>query len=548
MHEIQSIGLIVDIVIIITASLLFGILANRLKQSVVPAYIIVGIMIGPHGFGLIHKVEEISSLAEIGVALLMFVVGVEFKFSALSKVWKISIIGSTIQVIAMVAIGFLLSRMVGCSPFDSIMIGMIVAISSTMIVIKILSERGEIENLPSQIIIGWMIAQDLASVIMIFFISNFSRIAKGSIFDIFIVLVGGLAVVAFIIIVGRKLLPMIMHIIIRTENKEMFLLSVLVTAIGVSMSTYMLGLSIALGAFIVGFILSEAECNLEIAVQIKPLRDVFVVLFFVSVGMFIDPKTLIENPHQVIAIVALIVFGKFLTCSIPTWLFGYNGKTAVKVGMSMLQIGEFSFVMLTLGQQYGFISPKVFSSTITASLITIVLTPLAISQSERVYSLFAKLSSLKIIPGFLSRLHIAEAEPSEQTSKNLAIICGFGRSGSRVAKELRNYYDITIVEHDPKRIKELRQEGYHYIFGDAINHHVLIKANLVRAKILVLALSDVNAKKLAIRYAKVYNPEIVIIARGHDEAEKQELLKMGANEVIIPHAVEAVEIVRKILS
>src|SRR3972149_80503 len=207
MHEIQSIGLIVDIVIIITASLLFGVLANRLKQSVVPAYIIVGIMVGPHGFGLIHKVEEISSLAEIGVALLMFVVGVEVKFSALSKVWKIAIIGGMSQVTAMVAIGFLMTRMVGYSYLDSIIVGMIIAISSTMIVVKILSERGEIEYLHGQIAIGWLIVQDMAAVVMIFFISNFSRITKGGVLDLFVVLVGGLAVVAFIIIVGRKLLP-----------------------------------------------------------------------------------------------------------------------------------------------------------------------------------------------------------------------------------------------------------------------------------------------------------------------------------------------------
>lgn len=548
MHEVQSLGLIIDIVIIITASLLLGVLANWLKQSVIPAYIIVGIMVGPNGFGLIHKVEEISSLAEIGVALLMFVVGVEFKFSTLSRVWKIVIIGGAFQVIAMVAIGFLMTRLAGYSYLDSVITGMIIAISSTMIIAKILSERGEIENLHGQIIIGWLIVQDMAAVIMIFLISNFSRIAEGGIFDLLIVFAGGLAVVAFIIIVGRKILPKVMHVIISTENKEMFLLSVLVTAIGVSITTHILGLSIALGAFIVGFILSEAECNLEIAVQIKPLRDVFVVLFFVSVGMFIDPRTLTENPQQVIAVVSLIVFGKFLTCSIPTWLLGCNGKTAVKVGMSMLQIGEFSFVMLTLGQRYGFISPNVFSVIITASLITIVLTPLSISQSERVYRLFARLASLRIVSWFLSRPDVEEIEEVEPASKGLIIICGFGRSGSRVAKELRDNYDITVVEHDPRRIKELRKEGYHYIFGDAINHHVLIKAKIMRANILILSLPDVNVKKLAIRYAKVYNPEIVIIARGHDEDEKQELLKVGANEVVVPHTVEAVEIVRKILS
>lgn len=548
MNEVQSLGLIIDIIIIITACLLFGVLANKLKQSVIPAYILVGIMMGPNGFGLINKVEEISSLAEIGVALLMFVIGVEFKFSTLSRVWKIAIIGGTFQVIAMVAVGFFMTRMVGYSYLDSIIVGMIIAISSTMIVVKILSEKGETENLHGQILIGWLIVQDMAAVIMIFFISNFSRITEGSIFDLLVVLAGGLALVAFIIIVGRKLLPMVMHLIIRTGNKEMFLLSVLVAAIGVSVSTYLLGISIALGAFIVGFMLSEAECNLEIAVQIKPFRDIFVVLFFVSVGMFIDPRTLTDNPHQVIAVVALIVFGKFITCSIPTWLLGCKGKTAVKVGMSMLQIGEFSFIMLTLGQQYGFISPSVFSAIITASLITIVLTPLAMGQSERIHKLLIRLTLLEIISGFLSRYKVEETEEVEPASKGLMIICGFGRSGSRVAKELRNNYDITIVDHDPRRIKELKQEGYHYVFGDAINHHVLIKAKIMRANFLVLALPGLDVKKLAIRYAKVYNPEIVVVARGHDEDEKQELLKVGADEVIVPHTVEAVEIVRKILS
>jgi CPA2 family monovalent cation:H+ antiporter-2 len=548
MNEVHSLGLIIDIIIIITASLLFGVLATKLKQSVIPAYILVGIMVGPNGFGLINKVEEISSLAEIGVALLMFVVGVEFKFSALSRVWKIVIIGGTFQVITMVGIGFLMTRMVGYSHLDSIIVGMVIAISSTMIIAKILSEKGEIETLHGQIIIGWLIVQDMAAVIMIFFISNLSRISTGNVFDLLVVLAGGLALVALIILVGRKLLPLIMHLIISTESKEMFLLSVLVTAIGVSMSTYALGLSIALGAFIVGFILSEAECNLEIAVQIKPFRDVFVVLFFVSVGMFIDPRTLTHNPHQVAAVVSLIVFGKFLTCSIPTWLLGCNGKTSVKEGMSMLQIGEFSFVMLTLGRHYGLVSPSIFSTLITASLITIVLTPLAIGQSERVYGLFARLASLRIVPGFLSRTFEEDAEQAEPTSKGLVIICGFGRSGSRVAKGLQNDYDITVVEHNPRQIKELRREGYNYIFGDAINHHMLIKAGIMRAKILVLSLPGVNVKKLSIRYAKVYNPEIVIIARGHDEDEKQELLKAGANEVIVPHTVEAVEIVRRILS
>ncbi|MFQ5964550.1 MAG: cation:proton antiporter [Candidatus Scalinduaceae bacterium] len=534
MEDAHSLTLIVDIVIIIVASLLFGIFAHILKQSVILAYILVGILIGPYGLGLISNIEEVTSLAEIGVALLMFIIGLEFRFSTLSEIWKISIIGGIIQIATMVILGYLLSRIFGWPIFDSVILGMIVSISSTMIVVKLLSERNEIEYISGKIMIGILIVQDLAVIIMIFFISNFKEIARGDILDLLRVLVLGMGTVFGIILIGRKLLPKVMYLVVRTGNKEIFLLSVFAVAIGGAISTHLLGLSIALGAFVVGFLLSEAEYNLEISLMIRPLRDLFIVIFFVSIGMFINPGILLDNIALVGYIILLILIGKFVTCSLPTWFFGYDGKTSFKVGMGMMQVGEFSFVLLTIGQKYGYLQPALTSSIITSALITIILTPLAMGQSERLYDIFSRKKFLNKVFNIIPRLSFyGEKEEILQPTNHL-ILCGYGRSGSHLVMDLKGKYDITIIEHDPRMVHKIKEAGLHYLFGDAINHHILIKANIARAKILILAIPDEKTKKIAIRYAKVYNPEIFIIVRARDEKQAQELLDLGADEALVP--------------
>jgi monovalent cation:H+ antiporter-2, CPA2 family len=534
MEDSHSITLVVDIVIIIVSSLLFGVFAHKLRQSVILAYILVGILIGPYGLGLISNIEEVTSLAEIGVALLMFIIGLEFKFSTLGEIWKVSVIGGMIQIITMIILGYLLSRTFGWPIFDSVILGMIIAISSTMIVVKLLGERGELELISSRIMIGILVVQDLAVIMMIFFISNFKEIARGDILDILKVLGLGVGTVTGIILIGRRLLPKIMHLVVRTGNREMFLLSVFAVAIGGAISTHLLGLSIALGAFIVGFLLSEAEYNLEISVMVKPLRDIFTVIFFVSVGMFINPAILLDNIALVGYIILLILIGKFVMCSLPTWIFGYDGKTSFKVGMGMMQVGEFSFVMLTIGQKYGYLQPAITSSIIASALITIILTPLAMNQSDRLYNIFSKRRLSKKIFSFIPRLNLYKEKEERPQYTNHLILCGYGRSGEHLVKELKGKYDITIIENDPRGIHKIKETGLNYFFGDAINHHVLIKANIARAKFLVLAIPEEKTKKIAIRYARVYNPDIYILVRARDEKQAQELLDLGADEALVP--------------
>ncbi len=546
MEDSHSLTLIVDIVIIIAASLLFGVLAHKLRQSVILAYILVGIFIGPYGFGLINNIEEVTSLAEIGVALLMFIIGLEFKFSTLNEVWKVSVIGGLIQIITMVILGYLLSRAFGWPVFDSVILGMIVSISSTMVVAKLLGERGELEHISSKIMIGMLIVQDLAVIMMIFFISNFEEISRGNILDIIKVMSIGIGTVAGIILIGRKLLPKVMHLVVRTGSKEMFLLSIFAVAIGGAISTHLLGLSIALGAFIVGFLLSEAEYNLEIAVMVRPLRDIFTVIFFVSIGMFINPMTLHDNVYLVGFIILLILIGKLALCSLSTLFFGYDGKTSLKVGMGMMQVGEFSFVMLTLGQKYGYLQPTQTSSIVASALITIMLTPLSMGLSDRLHQFSSKRRLIQKAFSLMPRLNLYREREENLQRTNHLILCGYGRSGAHLVKDLKDKYYITIIEHDPGMINKIKEAGLNYLFGDAINHHVLIKADIAKAKILVLAIPDEKTKKIAIRYARVYNPEIFIVVRAHDEKQTQELLNLGADVALVPEILWTNEIIDRI--
>lgn len=548
MHELDSTTLIIDIVIIISASFLFGLFAHKLKQSVILAYIVVGVLVGPHGLGLISKVGEVNALAEIGVALLMFAIGIDFKITSLGNIWKVIIFGGVFQLTFMITVGYFLSQFMGYSNLNSILLGMILSVSSTMIVVKILTEKRELDALPSKIMVGLLIVQDLAVVIMVFFIINFEKIATGNVFEFFKVLVISALAVACIVVVGRKLLPKVMYLIVKMQSKEMFLLSIFSFAIGISLTTHLLGLSIALGAFIVGFMLSEAEYNLEISAQIKPLKDIFIVIFFVSVGLFIDPKILLDHIDMVLIIVSITMLAKFLACSIPTWIFGYDSKTAVKVGTGMIQIGEFSFVMLTMCRKHGFLSETIFSATITTALISIILTPIAINNSDRVHYILIKIFKLNKLLKFIPRYKLVKEKENNSQLSNHAIICGYGKSGSSIAKGLQDEFELVIIENDIQKIKTIKAEGHRYFYGDAINHHILIQAKIMTAKILILSFPDINAKKIATRYAKVYNPEITIISRAMKESEKSELLQIGADHVVIPQALEAIEIIGKIIT
>lgn len=546
MHDLQSLTLIIDIAIIITASFLIGFIAHKFKQSVVLAYIFAGVLIGPYGFQLIKNLNEVNALAEMGVALLMFVKGVELNFPKLKTIWKISILGSAVQVVVMISLGFSLSKYLGWSTYNSLLLGMILAISSTMTVMKILMERGEMYSLHGRITAGFVIVQDLMVVMMIFFISNFEAIKEGSLRNLLMTIVGSLLLVSFIVYVGRMVLPKVLTYIIKSSNREMFLLSIFALAIGIPLSTYALGLTVALGAFIAGFMLSEAKYSAEISVQMQPFRDIFVVIFFVSMGMLINPMLLFSEIPLVLGLILLVLLGKFTTSLVTIKLFGYSVETSAKVALLIMQIGEFSFILLTVGQMYGQVSHELSSSVIAVTLITILMTPFFARRAGYACKIINKLPFVKYLSEGKPVQSYREYPETKLNLKGHTIICGYGRTGSYLAKELKEKGDILIIEHDPRKIDEIKKIGCHYIYGDAVSPEILKMANVDEASILILALPDMRTKQIAIRFAKECNPNVFIISRAFDIVESKEWEKIGADRTTVPHLIEAAEMLRMI--
>lgn len=544
MHDIQSLTLIADITIIIAASFFIGFIMQKFKLPVIFAYIVAGMLIGPYGFKLIKKLDEVEALAEVGVALLMFVKGVELNFSKLKTIWKVSIIGSTVQIVVMMLLGFSLSMYLGWDIYNSLLLGMILSISSTMTVMKILIDKGEMHTLHGRITTGFLIVQDLMVVMMVFFVSNFEAIKNGKPLDIVFITLGSLLLVYFIVFVGRKVLPRVLTFIVRSRNREMFLLSIFIIAIGIPLSTYTLGLTVALGAFVAGFMLSEAKYNVEISTQIQPLRDIFVVIFFVSMGMLINPMLLFKEIPLVLMVVMTVVLGKFVTSIISIRLCGYSTKTSVRVALLVTHIGEFSFIFLTVGQLYGQVPQELSSSVIVVTLITILMTSFFVNNTERIYKILSRFSLIKL---FCSRtLDCHEYDDHKFNFNGHIIICGYGRTGSFLVKELKDNCNIVIIEHDPRKIDEIKKLGCPYIYADAINPAVLKIANVHKASILILALPDVRTKQIAIRFAKECNPDIFIISRAFDREESREWERMGSNRTTIPHLIEAIEMLKEI--
>lgn len=544
MHDIQSLTLIADITIIITTSFFIGFIMHKFKLPVVFAYIVAGMLIGPYGFQLIKKVHEVEALAELGVALLMFVKGVELNFSKLKTIWKVSIIGSMIQIVVMMLLGFSLSIYLGWNLYSALLLGMILAISSTMTVMKILIDKGEMHTLHGRITTGFLIVQDLMVVMMVFFISNFEAIKKGEPLDIIFIALGSLLLVYFIVFVGRKVLPKVLTFIVKSSNREMFLLSIFIIAVGIPLSTYTLGLTVALGAFVAGFMLSEAKYNVEISTQLQPLRDIFVVIFFVSMGMLINPMLLFREIPLILAIVAIVVIGKFITAIVSIKLCGYSSKTSVNVAMLVMHTGEFSFIFLTVGQIYGYVPQELSSSVIAVTLITILMTSFFANNKERIYEILNKFSYIRLL--FNRALDYNERDDHKFNLKGHIIICGYGRTGGFLVKELKDKCSILIIEHDPKKIDEIRKSGCPYIYADAINPAVMRIADVHKAAMLILALPDVRTKQIAIQFAKECNPDIFIISRAFDIEESREWERMGTNKTTIPHLIEAVEMLKEI--
>ncbi len=531
-HEFH---LIINVAVATAIALIGGMIAHRLRQSVIVGYLVAGMIIGPFTPGFIGDREEIAGLAEVGVIFLMFALGIEFSLKELARVKGVALIGTTVQVVLTLAAGLGLGMLIGWPFTQSIFFGGIIAISSTMVILKTLLDRGEAASTHGRVLLGMLIVQDLVVVILVVLLPKLSE-GAGALGDLALALIKAVAFIGATLFLGARIVPRFMARVERLGSPELFLLTAVVLALGTAAVSALLGLSPALGAFMGGLMLTESEFDHRVIAEVVPMRNLFATLFFVSVGMLIDPAFILRNLPAVLGLALFIVTAKVLITMIAILPFRLGGKTTVFASLGMLQIGEFSYVLARTGVNAGAISDGLNSLILTSSLVTIVLTPGAFWIAPRVDLLLGRLPLFR-------RAFAAHATvmADEEALTDHAIVIGYGRVGRQVAAGLRDAgLTVVVIEEDLHLVRELEREGFSAIYGDASYRSIFDVAHPERAKLVVVALPDVGGTRAVVRNARRANATVPILARVAREEEDAVLRRTGATAVVAPERAGAI--------
>jgi monovalent cation:H+ antiporter-2, CPA2 family len=533
--------LIVDMVTVLGTAAAAGYLASRLGQPVLMGYLLAGLVVGPSGLKLIPSPEEIEVLAKIGVALLLFALGVEFSIKDLLKVRRIALGGGTLQILLTILLAGGLAYGIGAVETISaaIYLGAALSLSSTALVLKSLMERNEVQTAHGQVMLGILIVQDIGLGFMLAVLPALTEPA-GTLAQSLLLALGKAALFfAGAAIAGIYIVPPLMKRIARTGSQELFVLSVVALCLGVALLTNVLGLGIEMGAFVAGLMISQVEYSDQALHSILPLRDVFATLFFASIGMLIDPLFLLSHAGTLIALVAVVMVGKAIIITPVVALFGYPLKTALTVGLGINQIGEFSFVLSGVASKLGLFSPKLYGLTVGTTAITLLLTPFLLKLTPY---LFQRLESVPKLGRWLRAGQYPKASFIPEHLTNHCIVAGYGRVGETLVRLLRSRgYQILVIDNDEATLQILRERKIPYVYGDASSELVLQKAKLNHAQALAIALTDPMATRLALKRAASLAPDLDITVRAHANQEIDTLYQLGAKEVVQPEFEAALE-------
>ena len=534
--------LVLDLAIVLGAALGGGLIARLLKQPAILGYVVAGIVIGPYALGLIQSTHNIEILATIGVVLLLFTLGIQFSFHELKRIRNIAIFGGIGQIVVTTTLGmFAAMYLLGQGLREAIVFGFLIALSSTMVVLGMLFDRGEATSPHGRVMIGILLLQDIAAAFAMFILPVLG-IGNGSLLPALgVAFLKADVFIALVLVAGVWLIPRLLRRIALRQSRELFIIAIAGLCLGGAFAAYYFGLSAALGAFVMGLMVSESDFAHQALGDIVPLRDLFAALFFVSVGMLIDLHFLAANITYLLVLVAAIILMKFAICSGITYAFGYRGKTAPLVGAGMIQVGEFSFVLAELGLGVGVITGYTYSMILGSAIITILLTPFVFALTSKIC--VRRREVMEVVGGGKKQLAI---ETPNLT--NHVVICGHGRVGGTIARILGQLaIPYVVTDLDPKTISELQAEGVPCVYGDAGNPSVLYEAGIKEAIILVLADPDPVAVRLALDHARRINPNLEVIARARSDSEFKFLQARGVSGVVRPETEAGLEIVRHIL-
>lgn len=540
--------LISTIVVALVLAFILGAIANRFRISPLVGYLLAGVLIGPFTPGYVADQGLANDLAEIGVILLMFGVGLHFTLEDLLSVRTIAIPGAIAQIASATVLGMGLAYTLGWPIGAGLVFGLALSVASTVVLLRAMQERRLIETERGRIAVGWLVVEDFVMILTLVLLPSLAGIIKGTgsagfgalVMPILITLGKVAAFVAVMLIIGKRVIPWILHAVVHTGSRELFRLCVLAIALGVAFGASVLfDVSFALGAFFAGMILSESELSQRAAQETLPLRDAFAVLFFVSVGMLVDPLIVIRDPLPLIATVFIIVFGKSAAAFAIVRLFGYPTSHALTISASLAQIGEFSFILAGLGVSLALLPDRARDLILAGAIISILLNPVLFAALDW-YLAKHKAPSPELAPADSGSATDVSAEAASRepipatNATNHVVLIGYGRVGRIVAGDLKDkQIPFVLIEEIRPAALQAREAGIEVIHGNATDPNVLQAANIPGARCLLVAIPDAFEGGQVVAQAKTLNPVLPIIARSHSDEETEHLKKHGATKVIM---------------
>lgn len=548
----MEIPLLTDIVIILGLSIVVLLVFDKLKLPAILGFLVTGAIAGPHALSLVSDVHEVELLAEVGVILLLFIIGIKFSLRELLKAKKLIFIGGGLQVLLVIAIVYGLMMGAGWNTGRALFMGFLLSLSSTAIVLQLLQKRNELTSPHGRTILSILIFQDIVVVPMMLFTPMLSRTTDaGMQASPWMILIKAVLVVAGALLAARWVVPYILRVVVRSRSRELFLISILVICFAIAWTTSYIGLSLSLGAFLAGLIISESEYSNEAMANVAPFYEIFTSFFFISIGMLLNVGFLLEHPVQILLMTISTLLLKALIVAGAVFLMRLPLRTVIIVGLSLAQVGEFAFILSRVGVQYGLLDDITNQYFLSISILTMAVTPTLIAMSHRITALVMKAPVPERIKRRFSYSRLQQQMPVEkkESYKGHLIIIGAGLNGKNLARAARSIeIPYLILELNPDIVTNEKEKGEPIIFGDAVHQSVLEQVRLRKAKVVAVAISDPVSTRRIVSNVRRMDPTIHIIVRTRYVNEVRELHQLGADEVIPEEFETSVEIFSRVMS
>jgi len=540
-----------EVVIILGLSVLIILLFRRFKMPSILGFLLTGIVAGPNALGLIKASHEVEILAETGIIFLLFVIGIEFSLKNLMKIKKTVLIGGSLQVGGTILFTSLVTYWLGLPTPEAVFMGFLISLSSTAIVLKLMSEQGKMKTPQGRIALGILIFQDIIVVPMILVTPLLAGNSNDLLITLLSMMVKFVLVIGILVLLAKYVVPKILQYVVKTRSQELFILVLVVLCFATAWLTSSVGLSLALGAFFAGLIISESEYSHQATVHILPFREIFISFFFVSVGMLLDLNYFLDNLWLLILLTIGVMLLKMIIILLAVLIKKYPVRVAFISAFTLFQVGEFSFLLSTVGVRNELITHEVYQSFLVVSILTMAITPFLIGYAEQLSDKIVKAALPETVRRRLNKFQAGKKQQSFTGGDmhDHLVIIGYGRNGHNIARTARQAkIPYVIIELDPEAYSEAKKEKHPVIFGDAVNNHILEQAHINEARVVVISISNGEATKQIILKVREITETAHMIVRSRSIKDVDEILRLGADEVIPEEFETSIEIFTKVLN